>query len=124
MKYFTEDFQSPIPPELPHVKEYDLSVDHAPERPAVLNKKQRKLAIANALRYFPSDWHEVLAIEFSEELDKYGHIYMYRFRPDYEMFARPLHDYPAKSEKAACIMLMIQNNLDPNVAQFPHELVT
>ena len=124
MKYFTEDFQSPIPSELPPVKEYDQSIDHAPERPAVLNKKQRKLAIANALRYFPSDWHEVLAIEFSEELEKYGHIYMYRFRPDYEMFARPLNDYPAKSEKAACIMLMIQNNLDPNVAQFPHELVT
>ena len=76
------------------------------------------------MRYFPSDWQEVLAIEFSEELEKYGHIYMYRFRPDYEMFARPLNDYPAKSEKAACIMLMIQNNLDPNVAQFPHELVT
>ncbi|MDG1554494.1 MAG: urocanate hydratase [Candidatus Thalassarchaeaceae archaeon] len=124
MKYFTEDFQSPIPSELPPVKEYDQSIDHAPERPAVLNKKQRKLAIANALRYFPSDWHEVLAIEFSEELEKYGHIYMYRFRPDYEMFARPLNDYPAKSEKAACIMLMIQNNLDPNIAQFPHELVT
>ena len=74
MKYFTEDFQSPIPSELPPVKEYDQSIDHAPERPAVLNKKQRKLAIANALRYFPSDWHEVLAIEFSEELEKYGHI--------------------------------------------------
>ncbi len=124
MNYFTEDFKHPIPISLPPPKGYDNSVDHAPKRPAVLNKKQRKQAIANALRYFPSEWHEELAIEFSEELNTYGHIYMYRFRPDYEMFARPIADYPAIEKKAACIMLMIQNNLDPKVAQYPHELIT
>ena len=100
------------------------SVDHAPKRPSVLNKNQRKLAIANALRYFPSEWHEILGSEFSKELDDFGHIYMYRFRPDYEMFARTIEEYPAINHKAACIMLMIQNNLDPNVAQYPHELIT
>ena len=124
MTEFTDDFNCGVPLNLPPAKTYDSSVDHAPKRPAVLDKKQRKQAIANALRYFPSEWHEELALEFSAELDEYGHIYMYRFRPDYEMYARPLEEYPYVDQKAACIMLMIQNNLDPNVAQYPHELVT
>ena len=124
MTKFMDDFNHGIPLKLPPAKEYDKSVDHAPKRPAVLNKKQRKLAIANALRYFPSEWHEELALEFSNELEDYGHIYMYRFRPDYEMYARPINDYPYADKKAGCIMLMIQNNLDPNIAQYPHELVT
>ena len=124
MTDFSKEFTNMIPLSLPQLKEYDFSVDHAPKRPSVLNKKQRKLAIANALRYFPSEWHDDLAPEFSKELEDYGHIYMYRFRPNYDMFARPLDEYPAVSTKAACIMLMIQNNLDPNVAQYPHELVT
>ena len=124
MSHFTEDFEHPIPITLPPSREYDNSVDHAPKRPAVLNKKQRKQAIANSLRYFPSEWHEELAVEFAVELESYGHIYMYRFRPEYEMYARPVDDYPALDKKAACIMLMIQNNLDPKVAQFPHELIT
>ena len=124
MTDFSKEFTNMIPLSLPQSKEYDFSVDHAPKRPSVLNKKQRKLAIANALRYFPSEWHDDLAPEFSKELEDYGHIYMYRFRPNYDMFARPLDEYPAINTKAACIMLMIQNNLDPNVAQYPHELVT
>ena len=124
MTDFSKEFINMIPLSLPELKEYDFSVDHAPKRPSVLNKKQRKLAIANALRYFPSEWHDELAPEFSKELEDYGHIYMYRFRPNYDMFARPLDEYPAINTKAACIMLMIQNNLDPNVAQYPHELVT
>ena len=124
MTDFSKEFTNMIPLSLPQSKEYDFSVDHAPKRPSVLNKKQRKLAIANALRYFPSEWHDDLAPEFSKELEDYGHIYMYRFRPNYDMFARPLDEYPAVNTKAACIMLMIQNNLDPNVAQYPHELVT
>ncbi|MAS18090.1 MAG: urocanate hydratase [Euryarchaeota archaeon] len=101
-----------------------MSVDHAPKRPNVLNDKQKKLAISNSLRYFPEEWHEELALEFSNELDNLGHIYMHRFRPDYEMYARPISEYPCNNKKAACIMLMIQNNLDPAVAQYPHELVT
>ena len=90
----------------------------------MLNDKQKKLAISNSLRYFPEEWHEELALEFSNELDNLGHIYMHRFRPDYEMYARPISEYPCNNKKAACIMLMIQNNLDPAVAQYPHELVT
>jgi urocanate hydratase len=121
---FSKEFECGVPTELPPKKELDMSVDHAPKRPNVLNDKQKKLAIANSLRYFPEEWHEELAIEFSNELNNLGHIYMHRFRPDYEMFARPISEYPCNDKKAACIMLMIQNNLDPAVAQYPHELVT
>lgn len=121
---FSKEFEYGVPKELPPKKELDMSVDHAPKRPNVLNDKQKKLAIANSLRYFPEEWHEELAIEFSNELNNLGHIYMHRFRPDYEMFARPISEYPCNDKKAACIMLMIQNNLDPAVAQYPHELVT
>ena len=124
MSDLSKEFEHMIPLSLPDLKDYDHSVDHAPKRPSVLNKKQRKLAIANALRYFPSDWHDELAQEFSKELNDYGHIYMYRYRPNYDLYARPLKEYPAINSNAACIMLMIQNNLDPNVAQYPHELVT
>lgn len=113
-----------IPKELPPFRKLDDSVPHAPIRPQVLDEKERRLAIENALRYFPKGWHDLLASEFLEELDQLGHIYMHRFRPNYEIKARPLSDYKCNSEKAACIMLMIHNNLDPKVAQFPHELIT
>ena len=121
---FSKEFECGVPTVLPPKKELDMSVDHAPKRPNVLNDKQKKLAISNSLRYFPEEWHEELALEFSNELDNLGHIYMHRFRPDYEMYARPISEYPCNNKKAACIMLMIQNNLDPAVAQYPHELVT
>ena len=121
---FREEFKHGVPKELPAFKELDASVDHAPKRPDVLNKEQKKLALANSLRYFPEEWHEELAVEFMQELEDYGHIYMYRFRPEYEMYARPISEYPTENIQAACIMLMIQNNLDPDVAQYPHELVT
>jgi urocanate hydratase len=113
-----------IPDELPSVKPYDPSINHAPKRKAILTAAERKLAIQNALRYFPSRHHAVLAKEFAEELDTYGRIYMYRFRPDYEIKARPIGDYPHQSKQAAAIMLMITNNLDYAVAQHPHELIT
>jgi len=113
-----------IPDELPPLREMDNSVPHAPKRPQVLNENERRLAIENSLRYFPKEWHNVLATEFLDELDSLGHIYMHRFRPDYEMYARPISEYRCNSMKAATIMLMIQNNLDPKVAQYPHELVT
>jgi len=121
---FLEDIVIGIPKNLPVAKELDLGIDHAPIRPVNLTVKEKRLAIENALRYFPKDWHEELAQEFLEELEKYGHIYMYRFRPDYEMYARPIEEYPTKSVSAASIMHMIQNNLNPEVAQYPHELVT
>jgi urocanate hydratase len=113
-----------IPAELPDSKPHDLSVSHAPKRKDVLNKTEKKLALKNALRYFPKKFHDTLAPEFLEELQKYGRIYMYRFRPEYEMYARPIDEYPCPSIQAASIMLMIQNNLDPAVAQHPHELIT
>jgi urocanate hydratase len=113
-----------IPAELPDSKPHDLSVSHAPKRKDVLNKTEKKLALKNALRYFPKKFHDTLAPEFLEELQKYGRIYMYRFRPEYEMYARPIDEYPCRSIQAASIMLMIQNNLDPAVAQHPHELIT
>jgi len=113
-----------IPDELPPLREMDNSVPHAPKRPQVLDENERRLAIENSLRYFPKEWHNVLAIEFLDELDSLGHIYMHRFRPSYEMHARPISEYRCNSLKAASIMLMIQNNLDPKVAQYPHELVT
>ncbi len=109
---------------LPEPKPIDNSVSHAPVRKDILTVEEKKLALHNALRYFDPVHHKTLAPEFAEELRKYGRIYMYRFRPDYEMYARPIEEYPAKSKQAAGIMLMIQNNLDPAVAQHPHELIT
>ncbi|NDG22094.1 MAG: urocanate hydratase, partial [Euryarchaeota archaeon] len=102
----------------------DDTVDHAPSRPLSIDSDGFRLAIENALRYFPAEWHEELSKDFAEELDTYGHIYMHRFRPRYPMRARPIGDYPCTTKDAAAIMLMIQNNLDPDVAQYPHELIT
>jgi urocanate hydratase len=113
-----------IPDKLPTKKLYDTSVNHAPRRKDILNEKEKKLAVKNALRYFPQKFHATLAPEFLDELNRFGRIYMYRFRPEYKMYARPIGEYPAKSKQAASIMLMIQNNLDPAVAQHPHELIT
>ena len=115
-----------IPSQLPASKPYDPEVSHAPRRiiEGVLSDKENKLAIRNALRYFDSTHHAVLAPEFAEELERYGRIYMHRFRPDYAMFARPITDYPHRSKQAAAIMVMVQNNLDPKVAKHPHELIT
>ncbi|HLN56216.1 MAG TPA: urocanate hydratase [Bacteroidales bacterium] len=113
-----------IPNELPEVSSYDNNINHAPKRKDILNAAEKRMAIKNALRYFPEQFHSVLAREFAEELKKYGRIYMYRFRPAYEMKARHIDDYPCRSKDAAAIMLMIMNNLDPAVAQHPHELIT
>lgn len=113
-----------IPAELPEPKPYDTSISHAPKRKDILNGDEKRLAIRNALRYFPTKFHSILAPEFAEELQKYGRIYMYRFRPDYTIKARSWEQYPHKSKQAACIMLMLQNNLDYAVAQHPHELIT
>lgn len=113
-----------IPEQMPEMPAYDSHVNHAPVRKKILNEKDRKLAVKNALRYFKPEWHEFLAREFASELDTYGRIYMYRFRPQYAMFSRPIAEYPARCTQAAAIMLMIQNNLDPAVAQHPHELIT
>jgi urocanate hydratase len=121
---FREQILQGIPPELPSPKVYDERVNHAPRRKDILNPEEKKLAVRNALRYFDPRHHSVLAREFYEELIQYGRIYMYRFRPDYEMYARGAGEYPAQSPQAAAIMLMIQNNLDPAVAQHPHELIT
>ncbi len=121
---FKEQILQGIPDELPMVKEYDASISHAPRRKDILSTEEKKLALRNALRYFHPKHHAVLAPEFFEELQKFGRIYMYRFRPDYKMFARPISEYPSQSQQAAAIMLMIQNNLDPAIAQHPHELIT
>jgi urocanate hydratase len=113
-----------IPAELPALQPFDLSANHAPDRKDILSAEEKKLALRNALRYFEPRHHAVLAPEFAEELKKYGRIYMHRFRPAYAMHARSIYDYPSRSLQAASIMLMIQNNLDPAVAQHPHELIT
>lgn len=113
-----------IPETLPQARPYDPTVNHAPKRKHILTPEQEKLALKNALRYFPVHLHAELAPEFARELHDYGRIYMYRFRPTYEMYARPIDEYPARSRQAAAIMMMIQNNLDPRVAQHPHELIT
>ncbi len=113
-----------IPTTLPTPKPLDPDASHAPKRKDILSADEKKLAIRNALRYFPSEWHAELASEFMDELKTHGRIYMYRFRPEYGIYARPISEYPAKSCQAAAIMLMIQNNLDPAVAQHPHELIT
>ena len=122
------DFQNAIlqgiPSEIPAKKPYDPHVNHAPKRKKILSTEEKKLALKNALRYFPTHQHEELAVDFLNELETYGRIYMYRYRPDYEMYARPISEYPHQCEQAAAIMLMIQNNLDPRVAQHPHELIT
>ena len=120
---FQEEISAGIPDQLPALQPYDNSINHAPRRKDILTPKEKRLALRNALRYFPQHLHEALAPEFAEELQKYGRIYMYRYRPQYEMKARPIDEYPAKSRQAAAIMLMIQNNLDPKVAQHPHELI-
>ena len=121
---FQEEIRIGIPDTLPEPKAYDKEINHAPKRKEILTDEEKKLALRNALRYFPKHLHAKLAPEFLEELHEYGRIYMYRYRPDYEMYARPISDYPHRSEQAAAIMLMIQNNLDPAVAQHPHELIT
>ena len=121
---FQNDIRAGIPDRLPAAKPYDKQVNHAPRRKEILTEEERALALKNALRYFPAKHHAALAKEFAEELRRYGRIYMYRLRPDYEMHARPIDEYPARCRQAAAIMLMIQNNLDPRVAQHPHELIT
>ena len=124
MNDFQKEILAGIPDVLPTPKPYDPTINHAPKRKDILSEEEKVLAIRNALRYFPAKHHAVLAKEFAEELKTYGRIYMYRFRPDYPMYARPIDEYPAKSRQAAAIMAMIQNNLDPRVAQHPHELIT
>ncbi len=124
MNDFKTQIREGIPQHLPEPKPYDPSVNHAPRRRDILTTDEKKLALRNALRYFPAKLHGVLAPEFAAELRDYGRIYMYRYRPSYEMKARPVNEYPHKSLQAAAIMLMITNNLDPAVAQHPHELIT
>ena len=124
MTDFQRQILEGIPEVLPPKKEYDLSINHAPKRKEILSEAEKRLAIRNALRYFPAKHHKELAAEFADELKRYGRIYMYRLRPDYEMKARNIDEYPAHSRQAAAIMLMINNNLDYAVAQHPHELIT
>lgn len=124
MTDFQRQILEGIPDVLPPKKEYDLSINHAPKRKEILSEAEKRLAIRNALRYFPAKHHKELAAEFADELKRYGRIYMYRLRPDYEMKARNIDEYPARSRQAAAIMLMINNNLDYAVAQHPHELIT
>ena len=121
---FIADIQLGIPETLPELQAYDKEINHAPKRKDILTPEQKKLALRNALRYFPKHLHKDLAPEFAKELHDYGRIYMYRYRPAYKMYARPVDEYPHKSRQAAAIMMMIQNNLDPRVAQHPHELIT
>ena len=121
---FKNSILAGIPIDLPIKKELSSEVSHAPKRKDILTIGEKRLALKNALRYFPTKHHKILAKEFAEELEKYGRIYMYRFRPDYDMYARPIDEYPQQCQQAASIMLMIQNNLDPAVAQHPEELIT
>ena len=121
---FAKQILEGIPEVLPPIKPYDKAINHAPKRKDILTSEEKKLALQNALRYFDKKHHVELWAEFKEELETYGRIYMYRLRPDYKMYARPIDEYPAKSKQAAAIMLMIQNNLDYAVAQHPHELIT
>ncbi len=124
LKEFQDDIRGGIPEVLPAPKPYDEHINHAPKRKDILTNEEKVLALKNALRYFDAKHHAELAPEFAEELRRYGRIYIYRLRPDYEMYARPIGDYPARCHQAAAIMLMIQNNLDKAVAQHPHELIT
>ena len=121
---FKDEILVGIPNNLPAPKSIDPDVNHAPKRKNILSSEEKKLALKNALRYFDKKHHETLLPEFLEELNSFGRIYMYRLRPDYKMYARPIEEYPGKCEQAKAIMLMIQNNLDPEVAQHPHELIT
>ena len=121
---FAQEITQGIPDSLPKTKKYDLTVNHAPKRKKILSPEETKLALRNALRYFDSKHHASLLPEFSEELESYGRIYMHRFRPEHTIYARPLNDYPGACDQAKALMLMIQNNLDPAVAQHPHELIT
>lgn len=124
MDKFQEDILAGIPQDrLPEPKPYDKTINHAPKRKDILTAEEKVLALKNALRYFPAKFHAELAPEFAKELKDYGRIYMYRFRPSYDMYARPIDEYPCRSRQAAAIMAMIQNNLDPRVAQHPHELI-
>ena len=124
LQEFQADIRGGIPHVLPELQAYDNSVSHAPKRKDILSAEEKKLALRNALRYFPKELHAQLLPEFTQELKDYGRIYMYRLRPRYAMHARPINDYPHHSTQAAAIMMMIQNNLDPAVAQHPHELIT
>ncbi|HPS71773.1 MAG TPA: urocanate hydratase [Bacteroidales bacterium] len=124
LQEFQKEILQGIPSQLPAPKPYDWSVSHAPKRKDILTIPEKKLALKNALRYFKPEWHKELAAEFAHELAEFGRIYMYRFRPAYRMYARPIDEYPAKCAQAASIMLMIQNNLDYAIAQHPHELIT
>ncbi|TMM32095.1 urocanate hydratase [Polaribacter aestuariivivens] len=121
---FKEQILQGIPAKLPAKKNYPREANRAPKRKDILSLKEKQLAIKNALRYFPKDWHKELSVEFADELKEFGRIYMYRFKPDYKMLARDISEYPAKTQQAAAIMLMIQNNLNPDVAQHPEELIT
>ena len=121
---FQDEILQGIPKEIPPKKDYDKSINHAPKRKQILSSDEKKLALKNALRYFPKEQHKELIEEFAAELEEYGRIYMYRYRPENEIYARPLEDYPAKCNQAKAIMLMIQNNLHHDVAQHPHELIT
>ena len=121
---FQREIMEGIPSQIPQAKPYDTSVNHAPKRKDILTKDEKKLALKNALRYFPAEQHAALAPEFAKELEDYGRIYMYRFRPSYKITARSIYDFPHKSVQAAAIMLMLSNNLDHAVAQHPHELIT
>lgn len=120
---FADEIRMGIPDFLPEPMPYDNNINHAPKRKEILTQEERHLALRNALRYFPKHLHAQLAPEFIDELNRYGRIYMYRYRPSYDMYARPIDEYPHRSEQAAAIMLMIQNNLNPEVAQHPHELI-
>ncbi|MDX6746417.1 urocanate hydratase [Polaribacter sp. PL03] len=121
---FKEDILQGIPKKLPALKIYPKDANRAPKRKDILSLEEKQLAIKNALRYFPKEWHKELATEFANELKEFGRIYMYRFKPDYKIFARSISEYPAKTQQAAGLMLMIQNNLNPDVAQHPEELIT
>lgn len=121
---FKEAILAGIPSDLPPKRALDPKANHAPKRKDLLSSEEKKLAVRNALRYFPEAWHQELAVEFYEELQQFGRIYMYRFKPEYAMYARPIDEYPAQCTQAAGLMLMIQNNLDPQVAQHPDELIT
>ncbi|MBQ6748693.1 MAG: urocanate hydratase [Paludibacteraceae bacterium] len=123
MNAFQQEILAGIGTTLPEAKPYDSSINHAPKRKDILTDEEKVLALKNALRYFPKELHAALAPEFAQELKDYGRIYMYRYRPSYDIYARPINEYPARSKQAAAIMAMIQNNLDPRVAQHPHELI-
>ncbi len=124
LTFFKESIKQGIPDVLPKAKPYPAGANRAPKRKDILSVDEKQLAVRNALRYFPKEWHQELATEFAQELKDFGRIYMYRFKPSYHMKARSISDYPAKCEQAAAIMLMVENNLDPAVAQHPEELIT